>query len=444
MCPLSIPCMTDRAMQALYLLALEPLAETRGDPHSYGFRTGRSPAHAIGQCFNALAKRPSPTWIFAGDIRACFATISHAWLLAHMPLDTALLQKWLRAGYMEQRVLHPTAQGTPQGGPCSPVRANLTLDGLERLLRERYPKHTRRGTRAQVNVIRDADDFIVTGKPKALLQEAVKPLIDQFLCERGLALSDAKTRITHIEDGVDFLGQHLRKSRGNLLITPAKKNVQAFLAKVRGIIKAQKQTPAGTLILLLNPVIRGWAGYHQHVVSKRTFRAIDRAIFPTLWQWARRRHPTKPTRWVNDRYFGPVGGRHWVLHGEAAGAERQLLAAASIPMTRPIKVQREANPFDPAWERYVEHRLSRKMTTTLQGRRQLLALWKAPTGLCPICHQPLTEITGWHSHHLLGRAKGGLDTTANRVLLHPDGHREVHRQAWHVAKPRPARGVGVA
>jgi RNA-directed DNA polymerase len=442
--PLSIPCMADRAMQALYLLALEPLAETTGDPNSYGFRTGRSPADAIAQCFNALAKRHSPTWILEGDIRACFDTISHAWLLAHMPLDTALLQKWLRAGYMEQRILHPTEQGTPQGGPCSPVLANLTLDGLERLLRERYPKNTRRGTRAQVNVIRFADDFIVTGRTKALLQEEVKPLIEQFLRERGLELSDEKTRITHIEDGVDFLGQHLRKYRGKLLITPAKKNVQAFLAKVRGIIKAHKQTPAGTLILLLNPVIRGWAGYHQHVVSKRTFRAIDRAIFHTLWQWARRRHPTKPTHWVKDRYFGTAGGRHWVFHGEADGAERQLLAAASIPITRHIKVKGEANPFDPAWERYFEHRLSLKMTTTLKGRRQLLALWKAQNGLCPICHQPITEITGWHSHHILGRAKGGPDTTANRVLLHPDCHREVHSQALHVAKPRPARGVGVA
>ena len=252
----------------------------------------------------------------------------------------------------------PTEQGTPQGGPCSPVLANLTLDGLERLLRERYPTNTRRGTRAQVNVIRYADDFIITGRSKALLQEEVKPLVEQFLRERGLELSDEKTRITHIEDGVDFLGQHLRKYRGKLLINPAKKNVQAFLAKVRGIIKAHKQTPAGTLILLLNPIIRGWAGYHRHVVSKRTFRAIDRAIFHTLWQWARRRHPTKPTRWVKDRYFGTVGGRHWVFHGEADGAERQLLAAASIPITRHIKVKGEANPFAPAWERYFQHRLS--------------------------------------------------------------------------------------
>jgi RNA-directed DNA polymerase len=180
-------------MQALYPLALEPLAETRGDPNSYGFRTARSPADAMAQGFNVLAKRQSPRWILEGDSRACFDTISHAWLLAHIPMEQAILQKWLCAGYLERHVFHPTEQGAPQGGTCSPVLANLTLDGLEPLLRTHYPKGRRAGKHAQVNVIRFADDFIVTGRTKALLEEEVKLLIEQFLRERGLELSAEKT-----------------------------------------------------------------------------------------------------------------------------------------------------------------------------------------------------------------------------------------------------------
>ena len=114
--PLSIPTMHDRAMQALYLLALDPIAETLGDPNSYGFRTERSTADAIEQCFNVLARQHSPQWILEGDIRACFDGISHDWLLAHIPMETAMLQKWLKAGCMEKHVLYPTETGVPQGG----------------------------------------------------------------------------------------------------------------------------------------------------------------------------------------------------------------------------------------------------------------------------------------------------------------------------------------
>src|SRR6266436_5119928 len=149
--------MRDRAMQALYLLALDPVAETTADPNSYGFRPQRSTADAIEQCFTALGNLHTAQWILEGDIKGCFDAISHAWLLAHIPMERAILSKWLKAGYMENHVLHPTEEGTPQGGIISPVLANMTLDGLERRLRERFPKpHTR--DNAKVNFIRYADD----------------------------------------------------------------------------------------------------------------------------------------------------------------------------------------------------------------------------------------------------------------------------------------------
>ena len=223
--PLSIPTMHDRAMQALYLLALDPIAETMGDPNSYGFRTERSTADAIEQCFNVLARKHAPQWILEGDIRACFDGISHDWLLAHIPMETAMLRKWLKAGFMEKHVLSPTETGVPQGGIASPVIANLALDGLEKLLKAHYPPNTKRAQRAKVNLVRYADDFIITGSSPELLEHEVKPLVVQFLGERGLELSPTKTHLTSIEDGFDFLGQHLRKYAGKLLIKPARKNM---------------------------------------------------------------------------------------------------------------------------------------------------------------------------------------------------------------------------
>jgi RNA-directed DNA polymerase len=115
-----MPCMQDRAMQALYLLVLDPIAETQADPNSYGLRTHRAPGDAIEQCFIVLGKNASPQWVLEGDSRACFDELSHGWILAHIPMAQAILRKWLKAGYLEGNVLDPPEAGTPQGGICTP------------------------------------------------------------------------------------------------------------------------------------------------------------------------------------------------------------------------------------------------------------------------------------------------------------------------------------
>src|SRR6266481_2172854 len=234
--PLGIPTMIDRAMQALHLLALDPVAETTADRNSYGFRQQRSCADAIQQCFNALTDA-NTQWILEGDIRSCFDKISHDWLMAHVPMDRAILRKWLKSGYVDQHIFHETTEGTPQGGIVSPVLANCALDGLERVLKEKYP--SRRpvksfgGKNPSVNFIRYADDFIVTSKSKELLERDIKPLIEH-LQERGLELSPTKTVITHVKDGFDFLGQNVRRyPDGKRRIKPSKKNVKTFLDDVR-------------------------------------------------------------------------------------------------------------------------------------------------------------------------------------------------------------------
>jgi RNA-directed DNA polymerase len=158
--PLGIPTIKDRAQQALYLLALVPVVETTADRNSYGFRQQRSCAYAIEQCFKAL-RSANTQWILEGNIKSCFDKISHDWLLAHVPMDRIILQKWLKSGYMEKHVLHDTTAGPPQGGIISPALANCALDGLERLLQEKYPAGKRLkslgGEKPCVNLVRYAD-----------------------------------------------------------------------------------------------------------------------------------------------------------------------------------------------------------------------------------------------------------------------------------------------
>ncbi len=140
------------------------------------------------------------------------------------------------------------------------------------------------------------------------------------------------------------------------------------------------------------------------------------------------------------RYFTSVWERHWVFYGELNGQRNYLLQAMRVPIRRHIKVIGQANPYDPEWEVYFEQRLGVKMEHDLQGRRGLIRLWKEQKGLCPICSQKITRLTGWHNHHIVWRSYGGSDTAENRMLLHPNCHNQVHNRKISVTKPRPERG----
>jgi len=426
--PLGIPTMFDRAMQALYLLALEPVSETTADRNSYGFRPMRSTADAIEQCFVNLSRKHSAKWVLEGDIKGCFDNISHDWLLANIPLDKRVLGKWLKAGYMESGKLNPTEAGTPQGGIISPVLANMALDGLETVLESHFgKKNTKASYKTKVNYVRYADDFIITGISQELLEDEVKPLVEAFMAERGLMLSPEKTVITHIDEGFDFLGQNLRKYKGKLLIKPSRKNLRAFLHKVRNTISGNKTVTAGLLIYMLNPVLRGWANYHRHIVAKETFNYVDYRVWKMLWKWCRRRHKNRRFHWVKSKYFKTVGKRNWVFSGEWEESKiLRLFSCNDVVIKRHTKIKAEANPYDLAFEEYFEQRLERAWRESMQGKRKVLMLWLRQQQYCVMCRHKITKETGWNIHHIVERVKGGSDELDNLVLLHPNCHRQLH------------------
>lgn len=428
--PLGIPTMEDRAQQALHLLSLDPIAETTADPNSYGFRKERSVADAIEQGFILLARSNSPQWILEGDIQSCFDEISHEWLLSHIPMDRAILKKWLVAGVIERESFSLTTTGTPQGGIISPVLMNQTLDGLESLLARKFPPY--RGH--LVKLVRFADDFIITGRTKEMLEEEVRPLTAEFLNSRGLKLSEGKTRITHIEAGFDFLGKHFQKHGGKLLIKPSRQNVQAFLTEIKATFRENLHAPVDRLLKLLNPKIKGWAMFHRTTSSKQVFSYVDYRIFCDLKHWMQRRHPNKSLQWCYEKYLTQVGDRHYVLEGtipDRRGKPRtiRLVKAADMPIKRHVKIKAAANPYDPYWETYFEERLGLQMRDNFRGYDKLLKLWFDQNGCCPQCRQKITPETGWHLHHRVWVVNGGDDSMANLVVMHPICHMQLHGQA---------------
>jgi RNA-directed DNA polymerase len=444
--PLGIPTMRDRAMQALYLLALEPVAETVGDPNSYGFRRNRSTADAMSQIFATMSQKASADWVLEADIKGCFDSISHDWLENHVPMDRGILRKWLKSGLLYQGRYQATEAGTPQGGIISPTLANLALNGLERELTKHLGAKLGIGKaqKLKVNMVRYADDFVITGVSKEALASEVKPWVEAFLAQRGLQLSEEKTRIVHIDEGFDFLGWNFRKYSGKLLIKPSKKNAQAFYRKVAETISRYKTVKQEDLIRLLNPMLRGWAQYHQPVVAKQAYSRMEHLIFKILWRWSKRRHSNKSADWVRKKYFHSVGNRNWVfaapiVRNDGSKGLLELYQISGTEIRRHKKVKGGFNPFDPTMEQYGEQLRQERMWNSMRYRKQWASLYMSQSGLCARCGSALTDETGWHDHHLEYRMHGGSDTLSNRVLLHPDCHRQVHAGNIALTKPAPIK-----
>lgn len=445
--PLGIPTMLDRAMQALYLLALEPVSESTSDPNSYGFRSNRSTADAMSQLFGSLSARASAQWVLEADIAGCFDNINHEWLNGNVPMDATILRKWLKSGLIYQGRFQETEAGTPQGGIISPTLANVTLNGLESgLTSYLVEKFGWKASKLKVHVVRYADDFVITGVSKEILEGEIKPWVEAFLAVRGLQLSSEKTRITHIDEGFDFLGWNFRKYHGKLLIKPSKKNAQAFYCKAKEIISTHKTVKQEELIDLLNPVLRGWAQYHSPVVAKATYSRVENLLFQAIWRWSKRRHPNKSAEWIRKKYFCTVGDRNWVFAAPVVNEDgsktlKLLYQLSGTTIKRHKKIKGAYNPFDPEWEMYGETLQQERMLENMGHRKQWTRMYVDQGGLCAVCNCKITKATGWHDHHIEHRVHGGSDALGNRVLLHPNCHAQVHSKGLKVIKPVSVWGI---
>ncbi len=373
--PLGIPTMRDRAMQALYALTLSPAAETQADPNSYGFREGRSCADAMAQCFLNLGRKHCAEWVLDADIASCFDEINHSWLMDNIPMDRKVLSQWLKAGFMDKGHMYPTLKGTPQGGVISPLLMNMTLDGLEKAARESTPWYNP-GTRTRRGVLltRYADDFIVTGKDRTILQDKVLPAIASFLKPRGLKLSETKTRIVNVREGFEFLGQRLRRyDNGKLIIKPAASSLRNLQDKIRQVLKDHSGSDTWSMIRRLNQTIRGYCNYHRHSCASRTFSKLDSWLYREIRRWLHYRHPNKGRWWVIRKYYRDHRWFRWVFHAKRTtqDGKREVLdlqRACRIKIIRHVKVRAAANPYEPAWQDYFAFRKTKKRFCNLDWR----------------------------------------------------------------------------
>lgn len=414
--PLGIPCMYDRAMQALYAFALEPVAETTADTRSFGFRKGRSCHDACEYIFTNLAKKNSAEWVLEGDIKGCFDHISHKWLIDNIPMDKSILKQFLKAGFVFNRELFPTDEGTPQGGIISPILANMALDGIQAELIKNFDTNLKGKyssfvhDKHKVNLVRYADDFIVTAATKEIAEKA-KSIIRDFLKVRGLELSEEKTLITHINEGFDMLGWTFRKFKGKLIVKPSKKSIKSFVLSLSDtILKRGKAWKQELLIEKLNQQIRGWANYHQSVCASEAFAHIDYILYELLWKWAKRRHPHKGRWWVSTRYWHRRGNRSWVFSTE----DKELLRVDHIPIVRHIKIRLNANPYFDT--EYFKERKFKQGMRRLSGRFK--KIWQNQNGCCYHCGMPMEISDNREVFFKIPKSLGGKDEVSNMAYVH--------------------------
>jgi len=300
--PIGIPTMNDRAMQMLFTFALQPVAETWGDPHSYGYRLSRSAKDAGRVIREYLTRAQKPVWVLDADIEDCFDRISHRWLLRNIPLDRPCLKKMIASGYVYDDEYHPVSGGIPQGGIISPILANMTLDGLETILDEGWSQapDSRRtsspGPVPEIRFVRYADDFIVLAESKRLVEDAYDR-ISTFLSRRGLWLSGTKTRIVSADDGFDFLHWHFAGSGPGVSVTPSEVSVDHMHTRIGEIFNNFRFAFPGDPIRLLNPLLRAFAYYHRDTDAEPVFRSLDALIryrLEYLWRTFHSGQITRP------------------------------------------------------------------------------------------------------------------------------------------------------
>ncbi len=420
--PLGIPTVRDRIEQAIIVNSLEPEWEAVFEPNSYGFRAGRSCLDAISQNYIRL-KSDRDKWVLEADIKGFFDNIAHESILnmiSKFPKRN-LIEGWLKAGFVFKGKFNPTDTGTPQGGVCSPLLANIGLHGLETFIKSTNPK---------LGVVRYADDFLVTARDKGSL-EIAQIQIQQWLSKRGLELSSEKTLITSMEDGFDFLGFNHRHYNGKLLIKPSKKKVLDFCKRIGKEIKAMNGSEQDKVIQKLNPILRGFANYYKGVVSKETFAYVKSRTWEYLWRWAKRRHPNKNTKWVKKRYFKTINGNKWTFAtttSDRRGKEKDLILypIAHTPIERHVKVKGKASPDDPSLGEYWEKRHQKYGRSYWEKNSRNYKIAQNQNWNCPICGERLFNGEEIETHHIFPVAQGGLDDLENLQHLHKACHKQEH------------------
>ena len=429
--PLGIPVVVDRCLQSMVKNALEPAWEAKFEGSSYGFRPGRNCHDAIEKIYGLARPNKTKKWILDADIRGAFDNISHEYLLKTIGAvpGRELIKQWLKAGYVEKEMFHATEHGTPQGGVVSPLLANIALHGMEEAIGVKYDYRGQLISKRAV--VRYADDFVCFCETRQDAEQ-VQNILVEWLKERGLTLSEEKTRIVHLTEGFDFLGFNIRhypapqtsRTGWKLLIKPSKESVQDVQRKIKDQWKKAQGTNVQSVLAKLNPIIRGWANYFRTAVAKEIFSSLDRWMFYKADRYTRRMHPKKSKDWRHQKYWGrfQLDRRDpWVFGDKQTGGH--LLKFSWFPIERHVMVKGTASPDDPQLSDYWMKRQATKARDLTFSKQKLASRQK---GRCPECFESLFNDEELQVHHRLARSLGGQSTYSNLALVHFLCHQQIH------------------
>lgn len=448
--PLGIPTLNDRALQALIKLVLEPEWEAKFEANSFGFRPGRSCHDAIEAIFLAISKKSK--FVLDADISKCFDKINHQTLLTKLntfPTLRRQIRAWLKAGVMDGKKLFPTTEGTPQGGVLSPLLANIALHGLEELIKgialNIEMKHpggkpiSKSGRIKSLSLIRYADDFVVLHQDLEVIQMC-RQKIEEWLTDLSLELKPSKTRIGHTlnqvgdeKPGFNFLGFTIRQfsvekhnsgvgTSGHKLgfktiITPTKESQKRHYHQIAELINKLQGVNQATLIMKLNPLIRGWCNYYSSVTSKKIFSRLYSLVFHKLLKWGKRRHRQKGMKWVISKYFHTVKGDNWIFSTRNGDSDLILRKHNDTAIKRYVKVKGKASPFDGNWLYWSTRKGNHPEVST-----RVATLLKKQKGKCTFCNNYFKDGDSLEVDHIVPKSKGGEDKSDNWQLLHRHCH----------------------
>ncbi len=434
--PLGIPTIRDRCLQAIVKNALEPCWEAQFEGISYGFRPGRGTHDATNKLHIILCPHRKKKWVLDADIKGCFDNINHEHLLSTIGNFPArkMIEEWLKAGYVDNKVFHVQESGTPQGGIISPLLANIALHGMEEALGVKYNyRGESSGKRA---IVRYADDFVVLCETKEDAEQS-KCEIENWLIQKGLNLSKEKTNIVHITEGFDFLGFNIRQYKVNntktgykLLIKPNKKFLQKTRNDIREIFLKHSGESVENLIRKINPIIRGKANYLNKHVSSVAFSKLDNYLFMRQVRFVKRTHPNKNKKWTQNKYWGRLNLQrkdNWVFGDKQSG--NYMLKFSWTKIKRHALVSKRASPDDPSLQEYwaKRNKKSQKSEAVKWNAKQEQVAYKQNYN-CTVCKQSLFNNEELHMHHIVPRCEGGKDTLDNLVWVHLFCHHKVHHQ----------------
>lgn len=428
--PLSIPIIKDRVYQNVAKMALEPQWEVRFEATTYGFRPQRSCHDAVMRIYNACSGGKKQ-WIFEGDFKGCFDNLNQSFILEKIKEfpRKELIKRWLQCGYVENGVYHETEVGSGQGSLISPLLANIALTGMEEQLGIRYktarcwnrnPSHT---NISRYSLVFYADDFVIMceKKEEAIgVYEKIKP----YLQERGLELSEEKTKVSHIQDGFDFLGFTIRRfkcQQGNkLLVRPSKESINKTRRQLSEEVKKLYGSNVEAVVKKLNPIITGKANYWKPMNAKKTFTDIDQHIWNITYRFLKRLHPKKGWRkWISKRYFKEdrtgQSKNKWILTSPTTGSQLKKMSWTGIK--RHELVAYKNSPYDNSLKEYYKAR-KRKLfeRETIESRQKLAKMQKYR---CPLCGESMLDVEEKLSiKHKIPTNHGGKEEYKNLQLVH--------------------------